>query len=139
MADTVTREQRSDTMRRVLSRNNRSTELRAAALFRELGVTGWRRQSRLTGKPDFIFAKQKIAVFIDGCFWHGCPQHCRRPATNVDYWFKKISRNQARDAQVTRALKRAGWRVVRIWECSLRGEEVVATIRRLKRLLRAND
>jgi DNA mismatch endonuclease (patch repair protein) len=136
MADTISRQQRSETMCRILSRSNRSTEQRAVILFRKLRLIGWRRNSRLTGKPDFIFPSNRIAVFIDGCFWHGCPKHCRQPATNVDYWSMKIGRNQRRDGEVNRALKRAGWRVIRVWECSLREEQTSATASRLKRLFR---
>ena len=70
-------------------------------------------------RPDFIFRQARLAVFVDGCFWHGCPRHGTKPKSNAAFWRKKISRNQARDRLVTRTLRRAGWRVLRIWEHDL--------------------
>jgi DNA mismatch endonuclease, patch repair protein len=67
-------------------------------------------------KADIVFTRRRLAVFVDGCFWHGCPAHCRMPARNRDYWEAKIGRNRERDERVTTALTAAGWRVVRIWE-----------------------
>lgn len=72
--------------------------------------------SRIYGNPDFVNQKYKTAVFIDGCFWHGCKKHCRMPKTNKRYWASKIRKNVERDKKVTRKLKMKGWRVVRIWE-----------------------
>ena len=73
------------------------------------------------GNPDFVFPEQKVAVFVDGCFWHGCPI-CQRPlpATNTEYWVKKINRNIERDRLHDAQLIEAGWQVVRIWEHELR-------------------
>lgn len=68
------------------------------------------------GKPDFADKKNKIAVFIDGCFWHGCKKHYRAPKQNGKYWREKIRRNIERDKEVSRGLKKQGWKVVRIWE-----------------------
>ena len=70
-------------------------------------------------RPDFVFPKLRVAVFVDGCFWHGCPRHGTRPKGNASFWKKKLERNKARDREQTRALKRAGWRVLRIWEHEL--------------------
>ena len=67
-------------------------------------------------RPDICFTRARVAVFVDGCFWHGCPEHGRRPATNRAYWLAKIERNRARDVRDTRRLQQGGWRVVRIWE-----------------------
>jgi len=72
------------------------------------------------GHPDFVFRRERVAVFVDGCFWHGCPKCYRRPKSNRKFWDAKAARNRARDAEVTRALRRAGWTVVRIWEHALR-------------------
>ncbi|RMH24522.1 MAG: very short patch repair endonuclease [Planctomycetota bacterium] len=101
-------------MRRVRARDT-SCEL---ALRRALHARGLRYRLRidLPGRPDVVFVAARVAVFVDGCFWHGCPEHCRRPASNRDYWRAKIERNMARDARVTRELSAAGWRVVRLWE-----------------------
>jgi DNA mismatch endonuclease (patch repair protein) len=71
-------------------------------------------------RPDFVFPKLKLAVFVDGCFWHGCPQHATQPKANRAFWKNKFARNRARDLLVTRALRRANWRVLRIWEHTLR-------------------
>jgi DNA mismatch endonuclease (patch repair protein) len=67
-------------------------------------------------RPDVIFRTERIAVFVDGCFWHGCPKHFRPPRTNATYWNAKITRNQARDRQHDEQLSAAGWKVIRVWE-----------------------
>jgi DNA mismatch endonuclease (patch repair protein) len=67
-------------------------------------------------RPDIVFPARKVAVFVDGCFWHGCPQHGTRPSANSAYWSAKLARNRARDSRVNDALESAGWRVVRVWE-----------------------
>lgn len=119
MVDTVDRTERSRIMRLVRSRGNESTEAVVVGLFRKGGLTGWRRQADLPGRPDFAFPKSRLAVFVDGCFWHGCAKHLRLPATNHRYWVQKIGRNVARDRAVRRALSGRAWRVVRIWEHEL--------------------
>ncbi|MEO3807965.1 very short patch repair endonuclease [Sphaerisporangium sp. B11E5] len=65
---------------------------------------------------DLVFTRSKVAVFMDGCFWHGCPQHHTKSATNADYWAEKVRRNRERDAETDRLLTEAGWTVIRIWE-----------------------
>ena len=74
----------------------------------------------LTVRPDFIFPKSRMAVFVDGCFWHGCPKHGTRPKGNALFWRRKFAANKARDVRVNRALRRAGWRVLRVWEHDLK-------------------
>ena len=99
-------------------KGNLSTELRLVALMKKERLNGWRRGSLLPGKPDFIFPKDRLAVFVDGCFWHGCAR-CRRnlkPATNRMFWVEKIRMNKLRDLRVGRQLKREDWSVIRIWE-----------------------
>lgn len=105
------------------------------ALFREKGITGWRRGVRLFGKPDFVFREAKMAVFVDGCFWHGCPRHATKPASNREFWEVKLARNAARDREVTRTLRAAGWCVVRVWECALTRARAGRTMRRIARAL----
>ena len=107
-------------MAAVRSKGNRETELRLVDILRAAGITGWRRHQTLPGRPDFVFRAERLAVFVDGCFWHGCPQHCRMPAANSRYWQQKISRNISRDRASVRSLKAAGWRVIRLWGHALR-------------------
>ena len=90
------------------------------ALLRRNKIAGWRRHLALLGKPDFAFPKQKVAVFVDGCFWHGCPKCYTRPKTNRAFWDRKREENMARDKRVTRQLRSQGWRVIRIWQHSLK-------------------
>lgn len=161
MPDVFSKAKRSEVMSRIRSRGNKDTEQRLAAIFRGHRITGWRRQvairfrvsgfkSRVPGRkdpkletwnlkhpksvrPDFLFRAQKLATFVDGCFWHGCPEHFRRPQTRQKFWDAKITRNQARDAAVTKALRKAGWRVLRLWEHELavkREKRLVARLRR---------
>jgi DNA mismatch endonuclease (patch repair protein) len=95
-------------------------------LLRRSRIRGWRRGSKLFGKPDFVFYKRKIAVFIDGDFWHGNPKRYRLPKTNRLYWGKKIGSNKVRDRLVNRTLRKDGWTVIRFWESDLRDEQAVA-------------
>jgi len=119
VADVFSKAKRSQVMAAIRSSGNQATELKLVALLRSRRITGWRRNQRLPGKPDFIFRKQRLAVFVDGCFWHGCPWHCRMPKSRRGFWTRKIMRNRERDRAVGRLLKRLGWRVVRIWEHAL--------------------
>ena len=107
-------------MAAVKSRGNASTELKAIRIFRENKIVGWRRNAALFGWPDFVFPKSKVAVFVDGCFWHGCPRCYRAPQSSKDYWSAKIVRNMRRDKIVNRQLTRAGWKVIRVKECQLK-------------------
>lgn len=111
---------RSQIMSRVRGRGNKSTEERLARLFRKAGIKGWRRHRPLPGTPDFVFAKGCLVVFVDGCFWHGCPKHATLPRTRRTFWLKKFATNKARDRRVNLELRRLGWRVVRIWEHDLK-------------------
>ena len=93
------------------------------------------RPRRLRVRPDFIFRAQRVAVFVDGCFWHGCPRHGTRPRQNRKFWDEKIARNRARDRLVTRRLRQLGWTVLRLWECALAQKRQPATLARLLRAL----
>ncbi|MGO8837677.1 MAG: very short patch repair endonuclease [Limisphaerales bacterium] len=126
---------RSAIMRAVRSSANKATEMVLLKRMREHGITGWRRRVNLCGKPDFVFSRYKVAVFVDGCFWHGCPKHCRMPKGNRSYWQAKIAGNTTRDAFVTRTLRRAGWRVMRIWEHELRQKNEGRLIQRIQKVL----
>lgn len=133
MTDIWDNDKRSSVMGLIRSKGNRSTELRLIAIFRELGIKGWRRNQKLPGKPDFAFRKERVCVFVDGCFWHGCPKCYRRPASNQDYWDTKVLRNAARDREVDTELGARGWSVLRIWEHQLRPAERSTLARRLRR------
>jgi DNA mismatch endonuclease (patch repair protein) len=133
MADVHSKAQRSYNMSRVRSRGNRTTEIRLAELLRQWHVTGWRRGSTLFGRPDFVFPQPKVALFVDGCFWHNCPRCRFKPASNEKYWSAKFARNSLRDEMVNHVLKIRGWHVVRIWEHEL--QNPVRIKKRLQRLL----
>jgi DNA mismatch endonuclease (patch repair protein) len=125
-------------MAAIRSRGNKDTELKLASILRAARITGWRRHQPLPGQPDFLFRRQRLALFVDGCFWHGCRWHCRMPHTNRRYWQAKISRNAARDRATNRQLRRAGWRVLRIWEHSLRAPLLIV-VRIKMELCSANE
>ena len=135
VADIFTKAKRSQVMSRVRGTGNKNTELRFIAIMRTHGITGWRRGSTLTGRPDFVFPTLKLAVFVDGCFWHGCPKHGTKPKQNARFWREKIARNQARDRLVNRVLRADGWRVLRIWEHALARWRVTRTLARIFRAL----
>lgn len=91
------------------------------------------RRVRSTGRvhPDFIFPRLRVAVFVDGCFWHGCPRHATQPKTNAKFWRDKIEGNRARDRLVTRQLHRSGWKVIRVWEHELRRRDEARLLHKL--------
>lgn len=136
MPDVFTKRKRSAVMSRIRSRGNRATELRLIVVFRAHSITGWRRGSKLTGRPDFVFPELKLAVFVDGCFWHGCPKHGTRPKANAGFWLAKITGNKARDRRVNRLLRAKGWTVLRIWEHELKRRNESKLVRRLSVHLR---
>ena len=145
MADVFTKAKRSEVMSRIRSRGNRDTELALARVFRRHGITGWRRQwevrsaksevRRFRVRPDFVFPKLRLAVFVDGCFWHACPHHATQPRNHAVFWRKKLAANRARDRRVNRALRAAGWRVLRIWEHELARQREARLTARLLRFL----
>ena len=118
-------------MSRIRGRGNKYTEIALARLLRQNKITGWRRHLPIFGRPDFAFQKQKLVVFVDGCFWHGCPKHSSLPATNRAFWKRKFSANKLRDILVTRTLRSQGWRVLRIWEHELGRKNTTKLCRRI--------
>ena len=136
MTDVFDDKKRSEIMSRVRSKNNKSTELKLIQIFKENGITGWRRNYKVKGHPDFVFLDKKIAIFVDGCFWHGCRicNKSRLPKTHKTFWRNKIEANVKRDRKVTRALGLLGYKVVRIRECSLKKSPIAQMGRILKRL-----
>jgi DNA mismatch endonuclease, patch repair protein len=137
-SDSVSRKKRSQIMAAVRSTGNKTTEAVLITFFRKHGFNGWRRKVRLRGNPDFVFPKQRTAIFVDGCFWHGCARHCRIPKGNSAYWKPKIFGNKRRDRNVTRDLRRAGWRVLRVWEHELAAKHQKRLAGRVRQALQSS-
>jgi DNA mismatch endonuclease (patch repair protein) len=156
MSDVFSKAKRSEVMSLIRSRGNKATEGAFMKLLRCHKISGWRRHTsvRLTArgtmdggrrasvKPDFVFRGPRVAVFIDGCFWHGCPLHGTKPVGNAVFWREKLAINRARDRFVTKSLRRSRWTVLRIWEHQLRqGDRLMAGLKKrgLARMPLAND
>ena len=136
MTDTVSRQVRSQIMSRIRGTGNARTDRAVASMLRKEGIKGWRRhvviklpptksamsvasdgmKFKPQVRPDFVFRKQRVVLFVDGCFWHGCPRCYTAPKSARAYWRRKVLTNRERDRYQTAALKKAGWRVVRVWE-----------------------
>ena len=136
MADVFTKAKRSDVMSRVRGRGNKSTELALLALFRRYTIAGWRRHRAIFGNPDFIFPLAKLAIFVDGCFWHACSKHGTQPTSNRAFWKRKLTRNKSRDRLVNRTVRAGGWSVLRIWQHELTRKNESRLLRRIRRTLR---
>jgi DNA mismatch endonuclease (patch repair protein) len=135
VADVFTVKKRSEVMSHIRGRGNKETEVALAKLMRQNGIKGWCRNQPVFGKPDFTFRSARLAVFVDGCFWHGCPKHSNIPANNRSFWRKKLSANKARDRLVTRTLRSRGWHVLRIWEHELVRKNKGRCVQRIQRML----
>jgi DNA mismatch endonuclease (patch repair protein) len=133
--DVFSKRKRSEIMSRVKGRGNAATEVRLVGLFRRYGVTGWRRRYGLFGNPDFVFPQIRLALFVDGCFWHCCPRHSTQPVGNRSFWAAKLARNRERDRLVNRTLKKAGWRVLRIWQHELIRQNEIRVVKRVRRIV----
>ncbi|MHB8779135.1 MAG: very short patch repair endonuclease [Anaerolineales bacterium] len=135
MTDVFSKKKRSEIMSVIRSKGNRTTEWRIRSRLISARLFGWKvNDSGVFGKPDFVFRKEKIAIFVDGCFWHGC-KRCRNiPSTNRKFWLTKIEKNQARDRLVNRTLKRDGWHVIRFWEHQVHKDPTIC-IRRIKMIV----
>ena len=131
MADVFDKATRSAVMRKVRSKGNKSTEIRLIEIFAEQGIKGWLRNYPVKGHPDFVFLKRQIAVFVDGCFWHGHDCRNTRPKQNEQFWTAKRQKNMARDKAITELFERRGWMVLRIWECELKKKNLPNLIERL--------
>lgn len=116
MVDVHTKKQRSYNMSKIKASQTKP-ELKLKRFLKLLEFTY--QPKNIYGNPDFVNKKQKVAIFVDGCFWHKCPKHYIRPKQNVHFWKEKISANVKRDKKVTIELKRKGWKVIRIWECNI--------------------
>ena len=133
--DHVSKETRSRIMAAIHSRGNTTTELPLARLLWAAGLRGYRKQWPVFGRPDFAWPARRVAVFVDGCFWHGCS--CKYlPRTNTEFWHKKVETNKKRDRRVSQALRQQGWTVVRIKECAVRRP---ATLSRIAEAIAVSD
>lgn len=125
---------RKEIMTSIRGKGNKTTELRLLSILKENGITGWRRHQPLPGKPDFAFPSSKLAVFVDGCFWHGCSNCYKEPKQNTKFWKEKVVGNKKRDRRVSRQLREKGWKVCRIWECKLK-KSPGSVLGRIERML----
>jgi DNA mismatch endonuclease (patch repair protein) len=116
--DPLSQAERSERMARVRAAGNKSTEGRVEAALIAAGIDGWEKHPKaVLGRPDFHFARHRLVVFVDGCFWHACPVCARRtPTARATFWREKIEGNRRRDARQRRQLRRDGYHVMRIWE-----------------------
>ena len=129
MTVVLTPEQRKRNMSRIRGKNT-SPELKLRKMLWESGIRGYRVHYKLPGKPDIVFTRKKVVVFVDGCFWHKCPVCFRPPETNAEFWNEKLQKNVERDLKVTKELEDLGWTVLRFWEHEVKKtpEDVVARI-----------
>jgi DNA mismatch endonuclease (patch repair protein) len=134
--DVFTKAKRSQVMSRIRGYGNKDTELALIRVFRAHRMTGWRRHQQVFGKPDFVFPKLRLAVFVDGCFWHGCPKHGKKPSTNSQFWEEKLETNKKRDRRVNRVLRNDGWRVIRVWEHELASSKQPRLAARIKNTIK---
>lgn len=139
MSDIFNKEKRSEIMRKIKSKGNRTTELQLIELFKKEGVRGWRRGYPVKGHPDFVFLEKRIAIFVDGCFWHGHDCRNTKPKSNNVFWENKINGNIEHDKLISELFKRRGWQVVRIWECELRKKNRKLLIEQLNKVLNGEN
>ncbi|SDU31867.1 very short patch repair endonuclease [Desulfobacula phenolica] len=132
--DLFSPQKRSEIMSRIKSKGNASTEIKFETLLNKFNITGWEKHLAIIGKPDFVFPSLKIAIFIDGAFWHGY-KSSKLPEKNRIFWEKKINSNKKRDLKVTNSLRKQGWSVIRIWDFELRKKNEKNIIKRIKRMI----
>jgi DNA mismatch endonuclease (patch repair protein) len=133
MADVLTKKQRSYNMAQIKSKNT-GPELALRKLLSENKVRGYRLHSKIFGKPDLVFTKKRLAVFIDGCFWHKCPGCFVKPTSRTKFWKEKIRNNIKRDKEVNKFLEKNNWKFLRIWEHELKKNPEKACLRIIRQL-----
>ena len=134
MADVLTKKQRSYNMSMIKCINTKP-EIRLRKLLFSNGLRGYRVKTKIKGKPDIVFTKKKVAIFIDGCFWHKCPKCFVRPGTNKEFWNKKINSNVKRDKKINNYLKKEGWIIIRLWEHEVR-KDIEKCLKKIKSKLK---
>lgn len=121
MTDVLTRKQRSYCMSQIRSKNTKP-EIALRKLLWNMGYR-YRINYKLKGNPDIVFPSKRVAVFVDGCFWHKCPEHFVNPKSNSKFWINKINSNVERDKKVNQELQSMGWKVLRYWEHEIKCSE----------------
>ena len=121
MTDVLTPEQRAYNMSRIRGKNT-APEIKLRKMLFAAGIRGYRIHYNLPGKPDIVFVRKRVVVFIDGCFWHKCPADFQEPEIHKDFWMKMIQSNIDRDKKINKQLKRDGWTIIRIWEHEIKKE-----------------
>jgi DNA mismatch endonuclease (patch repair protein) len=135
MADVLTPEQRRLNMSRIRGRNTKPEKALRSALHTE-GLRFRIHRRDIAGCPDIVFPGKKVAVFVDGCFWHGCPKHQTMPRTNSAFWRQKLQQNRERDRAVKQALQSSGWKILRFWEHEVH-QEISSVVRKVKKAIKA--
>lgn len=135
MPDVFDKAKRSEVMSRIRGHGNKDTEIALMRLLRINRINCWRRRQPVFGRPDFVFPKLKVAVFVDGCFWHCCPRHSNLPVNNRPFWQRKLHNNKLRDLRVNRELRTQGWLVLRIWEHDLTRRNERRVLKRIRAVL----
>ena len=136
MADNLTKEQRHKNMTNIRSTNTRIEKDVTKALW-NLGYRFRKNVKTLPGKPDIAIQKYKIVIFLDSCFWHKCPEHFKKPKSNLEYWEPKIKRNIERDAEINQYYKDNNWHILRIWEHEIKKTNFQNTIEKIKNFIEA--
>jgi len=113
--DNLTKEMRSKVMSLIKCKDTKIEVLFRKELWKN-GIRYRKNLNKYFGKPDIVLKKYQTVIFLDSCFWHGCPDHLRIPSSNKDYWNKKIQRNTQRDCEVNQYYQSIGWKIIRIWE-----------------------
>ena len=134
MADNLTKEQRHKNMTNIRSTNTRIEKDVTKALW-NLGYRFRKNVKTLPGKPDIAIQKYKIVIFLDSCFWHKCPEHFKKPKSNLEYWEPKIKRNIERDAEINQYYKDNNWHILRIWEHEIKKTNFQNTIEKIKNFI----
>lgn len=135
MPEKIPKEKRSEIMKAVKSYDSKIEVTFRKSLWK-FGFRYRKNAGSYFGKPDIVLKKHKTVIFIDSCFWHGCPEHLRMPSSNRDYWVKKIEKNKNRDLQVNKHYHDRGWAVLRIWEHDL-VRDLEGTVRNATNLIKA--
>ncbi|MGA7627656.1 MAG: very short patch repair endonuclease [Methanoregula sp.] len=133
MTDVLTKEQRTFNMSKIRGKNT-GPEIKLRKMLWSQGIRGYRIHYILLGKPDIVFTKKKIAIFVDGCFWHKCPVCFQAPETRKEFWMKKIQSNVDRDKKINDKLQIDGWTVIRIWEHEIRKEPEIVIKKLIKKM-----